>query len=131
MVMVGLGYLFFFEAMKIHDIEIRYDNLCEAQRNIPKNKGKDCIIEIKTTVDLKNPKLYYRLDKFYNNYRSYVKSKDIYQLSGKFKTVEMEKKCNGAESNADLVKNWLKITDLPKTMWNNTVQMDELAYPCG
>ena len=42
-----------------------------------------------------------------NNYRSYVKSKDIYQLSGKFKTVEMEKKCNGAESNADLVKNWL------------------------
>ena len=73
-----------------------------------------------TPVDLKNPKLYYRLDKFYNNYRSYVKSKDIYQLGGKLKTVEMEKKCNGAESNADLIKDWLKITDLPKTMKNNT-----------
>lgn len=40
--------------------------------------------------------VYYRLDRFYNNYRSFVKSKDIYQIAGKEKTLEQAKKCKDA-----------------------------------
>ena len=70
--------------MKINDMMIRYDDVCSAQRGT----NKDCIVRFTPNVDLENPMVYYRLDKFYSNYRSFVKSKDIYQISGKEKTLE-------------------------------------------
>lgn len=72
--MAVLGYLCFFQAMKIQELNIRYDDVCSQQRGT----GRDCIVRFTPTVTLENPMIYYRLDAFYNNYRSFVKSKDIF-----------------------------------------------------
>ena len=77
---------------------------------------------------MKDPFIYYRLDQFYNNYRSFVKSRDNYQLKGKLKTLEETKKCLNAKSYADLLHDkWLNGAVTPY-MKQNT---DKLAYPCG
>lgn len=78
-----VGYLIFFQAMKINEFTIRYDDVCSQQRGTQ----RDCIVRFTPTVTLENPMVYYRLDSFYNNYRSFVKSKDIFQLAGKEKTI--------------------------------------------
>jgi hypothetical protein len=50
-----------------------------------------------------NPMVYYELNSFYGNYRSFVKSKDVYQLRGKEKSLSTVKKCIGAQSYTDLM----------------------------
>ena len=80
---------------------------------------------------MENPFFYYRLDKFYNNYRSYVKSKDIYQISGAFKEAKDEKKCDSAKTNFELwggTDAWIDKQDLSRTILNTP---KNLAYPCG
>lgn len=73
-VIAGAGYLLFASAMKAADFDFRYDDQCAWQRG----NGKDCVIQFTPDKTLVNPAIYYRLDRFYNNYRSFVKSKDVY-----------------------------------------------------
>ena len=63
----SLGYLFFNEADSLNEYEVRYDDVCG------KTRGSDLACEVKFTpdVDLDNPKVYYRLNNFYQNHRSF------------------------------------------------------------
>ena len=74
--MLGAGYLMFFEAMKINELHVRYDDICKNQAE--SNNGRDCIVKFNVTETLSEPYVYYRLNQFYSNYRSFVKSKDQY-----------------------------------------------------
>ena len=90
--------------MKINELTIRYDIDCKDVRGT----GKICNLNFTSPKDLKNPRIYYRLDKFYHNYRSFVKSRDIYGLSGKAETVKKEKKCDSVTTNSNLTSdNWI------------------------
>ena len=53
------------EASQLHATQVRYDDQCAEQRAtvVP------CYVEIQLDQDLRNPKLYYRLDNFYVNHR--------------------------------------------------------------
>ena len=62
----GLAYLFYSEANNLKDFMIRYDDKCPTPR-----MGKDCEITFTLDVDMSNPKVYYRLDNFYQNHRSF------------------------------------------------------------
>ena len=94
-----LGYFVFFETMKIKQIDIRYDDVCETFRGT----GRACKVKFTAEEDMVNPHVYYHLDNFYTNYRSFVKSRDNYQLRGTFKTLDEQKKCAGAKSYAELM----------------------------
>ena len=72
MICCALSYFFYFEAHALNELEIRYDDKCEALRA----QEKACIIEFELENDLNNPKLYYRLDNFYINHRSFAKSRE-------------------------------------------------------
>ena len=54
-------------AMANHEMLIRYDHQCKGLKN--------CTIEFTPTHDLINPKIYYKLENFYANHRSFVKSR--------------------------------------------------------
>lgn len=72
--MLAIGYLIFFEAMKVKQLDVRYDDICHSLRGT----GKVCTVRFLVTEDMENPHVYYRLDNFYLNYRSFVKSRDNY-----------------------------------------------------
>lgn len=106
-------------------MDIRYDDICSHLRGT----GKLCKVRFTPKTALVSPVVYYRLDKFYSNYRSYVKSKDNYQLRGKEKTLKETTKCAASKSYADLLTNdWLEVSELTPFIKNN---VDELAFPCG
>jgi hypothetical protein len=67
-------------------MDIRYDDVCTKFRG----NGTACKVKFTPEHDLKDPVVYYRLDQFYSNYRSYVKSRDNYQIRGAEKTLEQE-----------------------------------------
>ena len=72
---------------------IRYDDKCA-------NKVV-CSIELITPVDLVNPKFYYRLENFYANHRSFVKSRSYKQLRGDDLDAD-EHSCSPIYLNKDL-----------------------------
>lgn len=65
MMFCALSYFFYFEASQLHEFQVRYDDQCAEQRAT----GEPCYVEIQLDQDLRNPKLYYRLDNFYVNHR--------------------------------------------------------------
>jgi hypothetical protein len=75
---LGLGLLLFNEAIALNDFEIQYDNVEDCMAN----KGGKCTVSFTLETSLVNPMVYYRLDEFYANHRSFVKSKDQKQLRG-------------------------------------------------
>lgn len=105
-IFVGCGYMFFNSAIQIREMDIRYDDVCEPKRNT----GDLCKVRFTPNATITDPVVYYRLDNFYSNYRSFVKSKDIYQLRGKEKTLAQEAKCDGTKSYADLLTDdWFEV----------------------
>ena len=73
MLLIALGYFFFYEANKLNEEWIRYDDRCETSRQM----GIKCKVEFTPAHDLVRPKVYYRLTEFYHNHRSFVKSRDF------------------------------------------------------
>lgn len=77
----------------LNDIIIRYDDKCL-------NKVV-CNVELTPTVDLVNPKIYYRLENFYANHRDFVKSRSYKQLRGEDDDAD-ESSCSPIYLNKDL-----------------------------
>lgn len=69
MLFSGLAYWFYYEADELNDFEVRYDEVCKDVRGT----GLPCELKFVPDVDLVNPKVYYRLDSFYSNHRSFQK----------------------------------------------------------
>jgi hypothetical protein len=58
----------------LNDMTIRYDDQCGLK--------PICNVTFTPSVDLVNPKIYYRLENFYANHRNFVKSRSYKQLRG-------------------------------------------------
>lgn len=70
MLLIALGYFFFYEANKLSEEMLRYDEVCAPTRGT----GTKCMFEFTPSYDLVRPKVYYRLTEFYHNHRKFVKS---------------------------------------------------------
>jgi hypothetical protein len=71
-VFLGLGLTLFNEAVALNDFEIRYDDSTSCTEN--RGTGVPCKVHFTLEKPLVNPMVYYRLDEFYANHRSFVKS---------------------------------------------------------
>ena len=93
----ALAYVFYAEAEAINDFEVRYDDKCATLRgsNLP------CLVTFTLDVDLENPKVYYRLDNFYQNHRSFQKY-SFAQLRGE-DSIKIEQ-CDPVKSNKDMLE---------------------------
>lgn len=91
----ALAYLFYNEADKLNDFKLRYDDICADKRGT----GVPCELSFTLTEDLKNPKIYYRLNNFYQNHRSFQKY-SFSQLRGEDKKIEQ---CGPMQTNKDLL----------------------------
>jgi hypothetical protein len=65
------GYFLYSEAEKLNDFELEYGTFCETS-----TIAGTCRVQFVLETDLKNPAVYYRLDKFYHNHRSFIRSRD-------------------------------------------------------
>ena len=121
MALLAAGYFLFFDAQKLNDFELDYGTMCQ-NTTVP---GK-CRIQFTLDTDLKDPTIYYRLDNFYHNHRSFIRSRDFKQLAGMERTIPEASRCYPMITNSELQDhNWYS-----GEKSNNLVSTD-LAYPCG
>ena len=92
-VLTFIGFLFYFSCINLSQKVIDYGEACQ-------DKGRNCIIEFWLESDLFKPKLYYELDQFYSNYRSFVTTIPLYH------------QLNGAEIHPDDCQNTSRLSDL-------------------
>jgi len=108
MIFLAVGYFLYFEANKLEDFEIRYDDICSSYR------GRDelCPLKVVFPKDIERPKVYYRLNEFYSNHRSFVKSMSYKMLRGNDRTMDtIGNDCSPVRTNEDILKgDWV---DLP------------------
>lgn len=57
------------EADGLNEFVVRYDQVCAQKRGL----DVPCEVTFTPDVDLEDPKIYYRLDNFYQNHRSFQK----------------------------------------------------------
>ena len=95
----GLAILFYFEADGINDFEVRYDNIPQCVNK--RGSGEKCEVTFTLDTDLENPKVYYRLNNFYQNHRSFQKY-SFAQLRGEDKIKISQ--CDPVETNRDMLK---------------------------
>ena len=67
----ALAYVFYTDADNLNVFEVRYDDKCSGAEY--RGTGKDCLVSFTPDVDLINPKVYYRLNNFYQNHRTFQK----------------------------------------------------------
>jgi hypothetical protein len=70
-----------------------------------------CTVRFKPDVDLQNPFLYFRLEQFYANHRTFVKSRSYEQLRGNDLASGDLTKCDPVINESDL-KDWISQTDV-------------------
>ena len=68
---ISLGLFLMFEATGLRDLEVEYGEYCSSNTD----KYGLCLLIIKPTSDLVSPCLYYGLDDFNANHRTFVKSR--------------------------------------------------------
>jgi hypothetical protein len=87
-IILGLAFLALFamglamclEATAAKEHSTRYDNKC----NVTIGKGEYCEVEFSIKEEMDGPVLvYYRLVDFYQNHRTFIKSRSYQQLAGK------------------------------------------------
>ena len=133
MMFCALSYFFYHEANKLNEVIIRYDDICADKQGT----GEPCYVDIPLDRDLKNPKLYYRLDKFFINHRSFAKSRYYAQLRGDELGTEriIEKYCTVVKTNDELLKDdWIqKNSDAFPLIAANDIagKGDQIPWPCG
>lgn len=91
-----------------------------------------CTVRFKPDVDLPNPFLYFRLEHFYANHRTFVKSRSYEQLRGKDLASGQLAKCDPIIYESDL-KDWISHTDVltsPVVLSPESFR-DRVANPCG
>ena len=124
----SLAVLFYFEADGINDFEIRYDNIRECVNN--RGTGRECEVTFTLDTDLENPKIYYRLNNFYQNHRSFQKY-SFAQLRGEDKIKISQ--CDPVTKNSDMLKDPEKwdISKFYSDYLKQEDQLDQEAWPCG
>ena len=97
---LGLGLMLFNEAVALNDFEIPYSDIEACVEN--RGTGEPCKVSFTLEKSLTNPMVYYRLDEFYANHRSFVKSQNPKQLRGQdHMTVDdISGKCDPVVTNA-------------------------------
>ena len=117
MIFLAVGYFLYFEANKLEDFEIRYDNICSSYR------GQDTLCPLKVVFpkDIERPKVYYRLNEFYSNHRSFVKSMSYKMLRGNDRTMDtIGNDCSPIRTNEDILNDdWV---DLPQDIMDKFEQ---------
>jgi hypothetical protein len=106
-------------AMANHELLVRYDDVCNGKKN--------CTIEFTPTHDLINPKIYYQLENFYANHRTFVKSRSYKQNRG----VLMSAADIGKECNPVLTVSKLGSKIGNKSLAGTTLKNGDVAFPCG
>ena len=109
MIFLAVGYFLYFEANKLEEYEIRYDDVCSSYRG----KTELCPLKFILPKDIERPKVYYRLNEFYSNHRSFVKSNSHKMLRGNARNIKtIGNDCAPIRTYGDMLKgDWL---DLPK-----------------
>jgi len=72
MVFLGMGLFLFYSSKNLQTLTIEYGTYCKQF----KDSNNQCVVTFMLDKDMVNPKVYYRLDNFYANYRAYIRSKD-------------------------------------------------------
>lgn len=85
-------------------------------------------MEFTPDIELVNPKVYYRLDEFYANHRTFVRSKSYNQLSGEELSESDLSKCSPTLKVSDLY-DWWNESELPASVTKNP--SGTIANPCG
>lgn len=108
-----IGIIILVYSLKISQTRIRYDRECRYMNKV-------CEVKIQLR-DVDGPVfLYYELDRFYNNHRRFVRSRNYEQLRGENLTLEEISNCNPV----------LEIQDL--LYFNSSELLDSyIANPCG
>lgn len=121
----SLAYLFYYEAEALNDFDFRYDDKC----TILRGTNEPCEVSFTPDVDLENPKVFYRLDNFYQNHRSFQKY-DFKQLRGEDNS--RVSKCDPVETNKDMLEDIEKwpIVGYPDELQTPEKAQSE-AWPCG
>ena len=124
-IFIIIGIIIVALSNKIVEIEIRYDNL-ENCKVITNSDNSTC--EYNFTIEKnmkKNVFVYYRLKKFYQNHRRYIKSKSNKQLKGNImKENEIKDDCDPIILNKD-------IYDGVKSLNGEILDPNGVAHPCG
>lgn len=124
-IVIGIIFIIFGAVLvsysnEVNDFYIRYDNLsiCEI--------GKKCKMAIEITKKFNKPIfVYYEISDFYQNNRIYAKSIVSKQLRGNKISSSEADSCATAKYNKDF-------GDMAKKSINNDdLDPDEIAYPCG
>jgi len=120
-IFISIGVVILILSNNIKQIEIRYDN------------NKDCIIGTKCSINFtieenmkKNVFVYYRLKKFYQNHRRYIKSKSNKQLKGnKMEESSIKSDCEPIILNKDIYEGVMSVDGL------TPLDPNGVAHPCG
>ena len=124
----SLGYVFYMDAYDLSSFELRYDEKCAEARN----NGDVCFLYFTADVDLVNPKVYYRLDNFYQNHRTFQKY-SFAQLRGENEDKIKMSQCDPVTSNRNMLEDREK-WDLWNQFPNNLKTPEKIkqdAWPCG
>ena len=117
-IFIILGIIILVYSSKIKEYKVQYSNDCQ-------NLGSDCDVPLKVEDDMDLPVMvYYQINKFYQNHRRYVKSKNDDQLHGK----EISRKvadddCKHAVTNQEM--------GVTTNLNGEPLNLDDVAVPCG
>ncbi len=100
MVLLAVGLFLLFEAKGLRDFEIEYGDYCSKNTD----RYGTCLLKITPPQDLISPCVYYGLDDFNANHRSFVKSRNWKQLAGKEISLDEAKTCTLVKKNSDLLR---------------------------
>jgi hypothetical protein len=114
MIFLAVGYFLYFEANKLEEFEFRYDDICSSYRG----KSQLCPLQVTFPKDIERPKVYYRLNEFYANHRSFVKSNSHKMLRGNERDINsIGNDCAPIRTYGDMLEgDWL---DLPQDIMKN------------
>ena len=117
-IFIILGIIILVYSSKIKEYKVQYSNDCQ-------NLGSDCDVPLEVKDDMDLPVMvYYQINKFYQNHRRYVKSKNDDQLHGK----EISRKvadddCKHAVTNQEM--------GVTTNLEGGPLEPNEVAVPCG
>ena len=120
-IFIILGIIILVYSSKIKEYKVQYSNDCQ-------NLGSDCDVPLEVEDDMDLPVMvYYQINKFYQNHRRYVKSKNDDQLHGK----DIDKKVADDDCKHAVTNNDMGITTNYEGVNFTEEEKKAVAVPCG
>jgi hypothetical protein len=126
-IFVVLGIVILVLSNKIKEFKKKYHEDCKNKYNINEyynveNLDYNCEIDFPINETMKLPVMvYYQINKFYQNHRRYVKSKNDDQLNGK--NISDKDDCKHALTNGEM--------EINKNFKGEPLESGKIAVPCG